>query len=228
MGFNRLHAGRMSVGKTFVADTIRRHRYEIRACRATIRRRRGRPGSINRVWGLDLTGKTDESGQLNNIVGLIDHGSRASLTLTALPARTTIVLLRVLFDAIERYGMPGAIRTDNESIFTGRTFRLVLWLLGIRHEKTELHCPWMNGRIERLFGTLKQKLNCWIVSDIDGLNASLTEFRTWYNSIRPHQSLHGRTPAEIWNGTDSYRRHHRRAYWYEAWDGLLTGIYIPP
>jgi putative transposase len=195
--------------------------------REQVRGRKGKPGPLNRVWGLDLTGKTDGAGKLHMILGLVDHGSRLNLSLQVLKTKSSIAMLRILLDVIERFGMPTAVRTDNEACFTSRLFRFGLRVLGIQHQTTDLHCPWMNGRVERFFGTLKERLNHWRVPDREALNRSLAEFRTWYNFVRPHQSLYGRTPAEIWNGTDVYRRKHNRAYWFSAWDGLLQGIYIP-
>lgn len=117
------------------------------------------------LYGFRTSGKTDAAGQGHAIVGLIDHGTRV---------------------AIERYGKPNAVRTDNEPIFTSRLFSFGLWLLGIRRQRTDLHCPWMNGCIERFFATLKHKLDRWAVPDREALNASLAEFRLWYNHIRPH------------------------------------------
>jgi hypothetical protein len=35
-----------------------------------------------------------------------------------------------------------------------------------------------------------------------------------------------RTPAEVWNGVDVYRRVARRRIWFEAWEGLLQGEYL--
>lgn len=55
-------------------------------------------------------------------------------------------LLRVLCDAVEHYGKPRDIRTDNEAVFTSRLFRFGLWLLGIQHQRTEKYCPWMTCR----------------------------------------------------------------------------------
>jgi putative transposase len=112
-------------------------------------------------------------------------------------------------------------------VFTSWLFRFSLLLLGIRHQRTERHCPWQNGRIERLFGTLKKKLNQWQVANREQLNLSLHQFRFWYNHVRPHQYLEGRTPAEVWQGKDIYANKPKREYWFEAWDGLLTGYYLP-
>ena len=222
--FNRLHADRRQMT---VGNISRKHAYAIRVARQRINHRPGRAGPRNRIWGLDLTGKTDEAGQLHMIAGLIDHGSRADLTLSALRSKGSIPILRLLLDAIERYGRPRYLRTDNESVFTSRLFRFSLWCLGIRHQTIDPHCPWQNPRIERFFLTLKQKLRQWTVPDQAALNRSLAEFRLWYNHIRPHQHLQGRTPAEIWNGADVFRRRSTEIQFFKAWDGLLTGYYLP-
>lgn len=89
-----------------------------------------------------------------------------------------------------------------------------------------MHCPWQNGRIERFFGTLKQKLDQWAVPDRPALTASLDLFVVWYNHVRPHQHLQGMTPADTWNGIDTRRRPARRRVWFEAWGGLLQGEYL--
>lgn len=64
------------------------------------------------------------------------------LGLKALEDKASITLLKALILAIENYGKPKAIRTDNEAVFTSRLFNFGLWLLGIRHQRTMLHCPW--------------------------------------------------------------------------------------
>ncbi len=157
------------------------------------------------LWGLDLTGKADSEGIVHPILGIVDHGSRLSVALRALADKSTITLLRALLETVERYGKPVAIRTDNESCFTERLFRLVLWVLGIRHQRTELHCPWQNGRVERFFGTLKEKLDHWSVDSFERLNLALGDFGDWYNHVRP-KHLGGRTPAEAWQAIDPYAR----------------------
>jgi transposase InsO family protein len=228
MTFNRRFAQRkrMTVGRSFVAKTLREQAAEIHLLRRQLRGRWLTAGPRNVVWGLDLTGKADDTGRQHAILGLLDHGSRANLSLVALRDKTTITILRHLLDAVERYGKPQAVRTDNEAVFTSRLLRFSLWLLGIRHQRIDPHCPWMNGRIERFFGTLKQKLDRWAVPDDHALQASLAEFRAWYNHVRPHQHLAGRTPAEVWAGIDIHARLPKEERWFTAWDGLLAGYYL--
>jgi len=86
--------------------------------------------------------------------------------------------------------------------------------------------PWQNGRIERLFGTLKDKLNQLRVADLVGLQQAMAEFTFWYNAVRPHQHLNGRTPLEAWQGMNPYQQIPKEAYLFQAWDGLLAGVYL--
>jgi len=58
------------------------------------------------------------------------------------------------------------------------------------------------------------------------LKGSLTEFRFFYNFVRPHQHLQGRTPHEAWRGVDPFARRAKLRCWFEAWDGLLQGEYL--
>lgn len=53
------------------------------------------------------------------------------------------------------------------------------------------------------------------------LNRDLQTFRYWYNHVRPHQNLDGRTPAEAWRDDSPYAKPSKQEYWFEAWDGLL-------
>lgn len=227
--FNRMYAAsrNMTVGKTYVSEFIKRHAYEIADVRSRVRGRQGKPGPKNRTWGVDLTGKAIIGGYQYPILGIVDHGTRFNLDLIALANKRSLTLLVAIGKTCIRYGRPKIIRTDNEAVFTSRLFRLGLKLFGIKHQVTELHCPWQNGRIERFFGTLKRKLDHWTVPNRKALNLSLIEFRFWYNRVRPHQSLYGRTPAEVWNGVDIYRRGPKSMLHFEAWDGLLGGIYLP-
>ncbi len=225
--FNRRFMYRdVSVGKTYVGDVIRKHQYEIQVLHRKLKHRRPRPMPLNRVWAMDLTGKQDSRGHLHNILGIVEHGSRASLCLQGLKNKASITLLRHLLDAIEKYGRPKFLRTDNEAVFTSRLFRLGLWILGIKHQRTDKGCPWMNGRVERFFGTLKANLNQWEVDSLEQLNMALVPFRFWYNFVRPHSNLDGRTPAEVWSGKDIFTPRKKKEFWFEAWDGLLTGYYL--
>ena len=226
--FNRLHAVRrcMTVSKSYVGYTVRRHRYAIMLLRREIKHRVPRPVPKNLVWAIDATGKGDSQGEIHSVLGILDHSTRALLTLDLLEHRNAWTLLGHVFLAIGRYGKPRALRSDNDSVFRSRLFRNVLRLAGVAQQFTVPGCPWMNGRIERLFGTLKQGLDQLEVDSGRALAHLLVEFRRWYNHVRPHQNLCGWTPAEAWASIDPYAKPPKSACWFEAWDGMLTGYHL--
>ena len=219
----RTPCGCVTVGKTYVHQILQQHDYEIQILRRNLKHAKPKAVPRNLIWGIDLTGKTDADGVLHFLFGVIDHGSRALLHLQALQNKTSRALLACLLEIIRIYGKPKVIRTDNEPIFTSRLFSEGLKQLGIRHQRTDPGCPWQNGRIERLFGTLKDRLDQWQVANILQLNIDLGIFRHWYNHIRPHQNLNGKTPAEAWSGITPYAKPPKQEYWFEAWGGLLMG-----
>lgn len=216
----------MTVGKTYVSGIIKRQQYEISVLKNKIKQKKPRLIPLQRVWGVDMTGKTDTHGLNYNLLGVVEHGSRINLLLTALKEKSAITLLEHIISLIKMFGKPVSIRTDNEGVFHSRGFQLGLWILGIEHQTIVPGCPWMNGRIERFFGTLKAKLNQWEVESKEQLETSLRLFRVWYNHVRPHQNLDGRTPAEFWNGVECYASAPRQVAYFNAWDGLLTGYYL--
>lgn len=251
--FNRRFAGhadparRNSVCSSTVGNWVKVNLYEIAVMRRGFKHRVPPALPHNVCWGIDLTGKGDASGDVHAILGIVDHGSRAALHLSALKDKSSISLLRILLDVIEKFGTPKSIRSDNESCFTSRLFRFGLWWLGIKHQRSALSSPWMNGRVERFFGTLKHSLDQLIVDSRDGLNSALVDFRFFYNHVRAHQHLAGLTPAEVWGGLRwkvkplagscaigpansvaaiAALPPVREEFWFEAWDGLLTGYYL--
>mgnify|MGYP003382313327 CR=1 FL=1 len=225
--FNQLHARHgETVGKTFVANLIRDNEEAILRLRRMLKHLKPRRLPKNLIWALDLTFLPGTE-QPRPVLGLVDHGTRLCLALTQLRDRSTIGVLRLLLDALERCGKPKALRTDNERIFTSRLFRLVLWLLRIRHQRSAPHCPWQNGRIERLFLTLKQRILAWFLEAgiPENLDEDLTTVRAWYNHLRPHQHLDGWTPAMAWTGKKPSGQGNPR--FYSDWNGRLTGFLFP-
>ncbi|MBS0537062.1 MAG: transposase family protein [Proteobacteria bacterium] len=225
--FNRQFANdrRMTVGKTFVATLLRQRRAEILRLRRSLKHRIPRPQPRNRIWALDLTGKTDLVGRQRLILGLLDHGTRAAVVLREIADKRSLTILRELIIAFRKYGLPRMIRVDNEACFSSQVLHSAMQLLGVRLQHVAPHCPWMNGRIERLFGTLKRHLDLITVTGVEDLAAKLLTFRLWYNHVRPHQHLYGRTPAEAWSGRP---KAYGMPVWFEAWDERLTGWYFQP
>ncbi len=227
--FNRVFAHRdVSVSKSFVYEVLRRNEQAVAQARKAIRQTVPRPVAVNHCWGLDLTARADATGQVHSILGIVDHGSRLAMVLTRVPQKCAWTLLGHMCLAIARLGRPRCVRTDNEHCFTGRVFITGLRLFGIRHQRTDLHCPWQNGKIERLFGSLKYMLRRLSLADGGAIDGLLADWRCWYNTIRPHQNLGGMTPQEAWDGVDPFHAPQapKEVRFVEGWDGLIAGFRI--
>lgn len=157
---------KITVGKAFVHQVLQRHDYEIQILRRNLKHAKPKAVPRNLIWGLDLTGRTDAQGRLLNLLGIIDHGSRALLHLRVLHDKTARTLIACISEVTRTHGKPRIIRTDNEGMFGSPAFGSALEQLGIRHQLTDPGCPWQNGRIERPFGTLKEKLDQRIYSPL--------------------------------------------------------------
>lgn len=206
--FNRCFTQRgETISKSFASYTVRNHRYEVLQLRERFKKRVPPWTAINNVWGIDLTAMqyVDFDRNTHAILGIIDHGSRRSLALTVLSRACSWTLLGHLCFAIARLNKPRTVRTDNGANLVSGTFRCALAVMGIRHQRTDVGCPWQNGRTERLFGTLKEKLDQVCVTNSAHLQSLLDAFGVWYNEIRPHQHVGGCTPMEVWGGIDASR-----------------------
>jgi len=117
------------------------------------------------------------------IFGVVDSGTRALVRLKYLHTKSTINILITLLETIKLYGKPQSIRSDNEIIFTSRLMKFTLWVLGIKRQTTQIASPWQNGKIERLFGTMKQSFTDLVFPTTQSLETGLKEFRFFYNHI---------------------------------------------
>jgi transposase InsO family protein len=185
---NRLHPD-ASVGKSFVADL-----------RSQIRSAKPRTVAVNDTWAMDMTFFTDDHKTTHAAFGLIDYGSRLALRLQVLTQRCSWSMLGHVCLAIAQHGKPRKLRTDNEAVSNSWLCNAFLTLAGIQHQTSQKHAPWQNGRIERLFGTLKPLLRQLSIPNSGALQNALDEFRVFYNHVRPHQDLNGLTPAEHFAG----------------------------
>jgi putative transposase len=176
-----------------VYRVLKEHHYEVMRLRKKLKHHIPKPLPKNLIWSMDITSYNQQS-----ILGIADNGSRALLVLQHLQTKATIQVLRIILVAIEHYGKPKILKSDNEAIFISKLMRFALWILGIRQQRTDIASPWQNGKIERLFGTLKPLLRRVTLAP-HVLQHALNEFRLYYNHMRPHCHLHGKTPSEAWD-----------------------------
>ena len=162
--------------------------------------RRTRPSQIkfvkyewprpNMLWHTDWTSCPFTKKQL---IAFIDDNSRFIVHGEYFENATTENTLLAFSNAIQKYGKPGAILTDNGAQFTpSRTESgpFTKWCedLGIKQILERVHHPQTNGKIERWFGTYKlefdERFNC------------LDDFIKFYNEVRIHQGINYARPLD--------------------------------
>jgi putative transposase len=188
--FNRLYSSKNeSVSKTFVYEKLKANKYQLAIIKRDIKNKPPYSIPVNRTWGVDLT-KVNLSTKQKIILGIIDHTSRLNLKLQHLKSKHSANIILELVSAIRQFGFPQFIRTDNEHCFTSSFRTLGLKFLGIKHQKSDIACPWQNGRIERFFGTFKSKFKQldWSSFYARGLQVELDLFQVWYNHVRVHSN----------------------------------------
>ena len=87
------------------------------------------------------------------------------------------------------------VMTDNAFAYRhSHAFADVLERLGARHVLIRPHCPWQNGKVERLNRTLQQSGPTPRSSPRTHAREALPEWLTYYNTRRRHSALGGRAP----------------------------------
>lgn len=142
------------------------------------------------LWQLD--GSQNEDGTWT--VPVIDDCSRYCLGIQKFVTQTTDAVTTYLEGLFKIHGVPREILTDNGSEFggTSKNSDFDIWCAkwGIKHIRSRIHKPTTVGKIERHHLTLQQ--------EISFCQGDLELFRYRYNHIRPHRSLHMKTPAQVY------------------------------
>ena len=188
----------IGVGHTTINKILNRHSLtkpnENRRKRIKyIRWQRDHPNSL---WQIDHTDE-QEKGYCYTL-SIIDDCSRYSLALIQLKNITTDDVIKALDELIKYHGKPREILTDNGNVYglTSEKSKFDIWCRrrGIKHIRSAIHSPTTTGKVERLFQTMDRELSY--------CNNDFELFRMRYNHFRPHSSLHGKSPADIYFAFD--------------------------
>lgn len=102
--------------------------------------------------------------------------------------------------ALRCHGIPDIFNTDQGSQYTGSDFTGVLKGHGISISMDGRGRATDNIAIERFWRSLKyEDIYLKDYETVEELKEGLREYFHWYNNSRSHQSLGGRTPAEVYN-----------------------------
>lgn len=152
----------------------------------------------NQVWGTDFTYIPLAHG-FAYLIAFIDWYSRYVLSWVIAPTMEAAVAVAALNEAIARHGIPDIENSDQGSQFTSEEYIAVLTANNIRVSMDGRGRCLDNIFTERLWRTVKyEDVYVKQYETIPEAKAGLTEYFSFYNNHRMHQSLDYRTPAEVY------------------------------
>lgn len=154
----------------------------------------------NDMWQID--GDENDDGTWR--VPVLDDCSRYSLGVYDIKDNTTEAMITILEDCINRHGKPKQILTDNGPEFggTSKDSEFDKWCekKGIEHIRSGIHKPTTVGKVSAMQRTIQAELEHW--------KGDTELWRMMYNHERPHESLHGLTPATIYFQFKRHKKHY--------------------
>jgi transposase InsO family protein len=160
----------------------------------------------NEMWQADITHWELSGGEHAEILNMIDDHSRLFLASKAFSTVKARDVVDVFHEAAELHGLPACFLSDNGAVFsaTPRKGKVLLQAelerLGIASKNSRPYHPQTCGKVERLHQTLKRYLDVQEPSTtLTGLQGQLGRFVHYYNNVRPHRALDGRTPLQAYS-----------------------------
>ncbi len=161
---------------------------------------------VHHTWMMDVTEiPALLGGQVFHLAGVFDACSRAPLALQLLPRRPRACdMARLLKAAARAFGAPKYLITDLGGEFRGRAFTKAVARHGIKQRFASALNIHATARLERFWRTLKDtaSLRLQLSLTIEDLERRLETPLAYYLFHRPHQGLHGATPAEAFLGVE--------------------------
>ena len=154
----------------------------------------------NHVWSIDTTKALCWGLWPIQVLVAIDHFSRKVVCVAPLEGPNAGWIIEALDQAMQKYGAPKHIISEQAKVFVGDAFAALLsqWNIKPRFGGVGKH-----GSIavtERVIKTLKHE---WlqrvpIIKGFDHLTLLCTQFESWYNAWRPHMTLEGMRPDDLY------------------------------
>lgn len=156
------------------------------------------------LWQLDVVHGflLADGSSAKALTGIDDH-SRYCVSARLMARERTQSVCDGFNSALQAYGVPLQVLTDNGKVFTGRFAQPPVEVLfdricrenGVDHILTQPRTPTTTGKIERFHRTLRIEFNTrQVFKTLKTAQEALDEWVTYYNTQRPHQGLGDLTP----------------------------------
>ena len=132
---------------------------------------------------------------------LLDDASRFIVAIEAHHTEREEEMLGLFSDCLRRHPAPDALYLDNGSTYRGDALSAICKRLSIQLIHATPYNPKARGKMERFWRTLKERClyHTGPLTSLDELNKRLWAFVDEDYHRRPHASLMGRTPKQVWS-----------------------------
>lgn len=155
-----------------------------------------RPEFAKHVWSYDFMQDRTHDGKTFRILNILDEYTRECLLAKAARRFTHQEVMKHLTDLFCEKGVPVHLRSDNGPEFLAKRLRTWLARLTVKPLFIEPGSPWENGYIESFNGKMRDELlNGEIFYSLKEANILIEQWRTEYNTVRPHSALGYKPPA---------------------------------
>jgi transposase InsO family protein len=160
-------------------------------------------------YQIDATEVKLADGSKAVVFDVLDDCTRQLVACHAAPAETAHAAVAAITKAVNAYGAPAIVLSDNGAAFTHRLinpdaapsrFTRAVAAFGTRLIHSSPYHPQTCGKVERHHQTLKKWLNAQRPpANLRALQRQLDTYREYYNNQRSHSALPGRTtPQQAW------------------------------
>lgn len=152
----------------------------------------------NQVWALDITYLPMKRGFVY-LVTVLDWATRRVMGWQLSNTLTADFCVEALEAAMDRYGVPEIVNTDQGSQFTSEEFVSTVLQRGANLSMDGRGAWRDNVFIERFWRTVKyEEVYLKAYESVSDARRNLTCYMQFYNSRRPHSSLDERTPDAVY------------------------------
>ncbi len=158
----------------------------------------------NEMWQADFKGDFEMlNGNRCHPLSIIDDCSRFCINADAKSNQQLNGVKDSFIAAFREYGMPYSLLCDNGTPWgssqSSSITRFEVWLM--EHGVLTIHIrplhPQAQGKVERFNGSYKrERLNFYTPANLEDAQRCREEYKTFYNNIRPHESLDMEVPAK--------------------------------
>ncbi len=155
-----------------------------------------RPERANHVWAYDFVEDRTRDGRKFRMLNVVDEFTRECLAIWVGRKLGSTDVIDVLANLFIARGTPGCIRSDNRPEFVATAVKGWISGIGAKTAYIEPRSPRENGYVESFNGKLRDELlNTEVFNTLLEAKVLIEQWRTHYNTVRPHSSLGYRPPA---------------------------------